>query len=127
MTIEREILDPKLAVALDEIDAVLAKHAIAGAVCVASSTHAAFRLTFPAWSAVQIDEKGLSIKSSVKRDGREHLAASTHLLLSLRDLTVLQGTNLVHIGEVALETMKEHGVEVDHGVLGGDDEGGVRQ
>lgn len=123
----REIQDPKLAVALDEISAVLARHKIAGAICVASSTHAAYRLSFPDWSAVQPTDEGVHITSSSERDGKEHLASSMHMLLSLRDLLLLHAKNMIDIADVTLVALSEQGVKVTHELFGDDDIGGTEQ
>ena len=72
----RAIQDPKLELALDEINAVLKKHAIAGAVCVASSTHAAFRLSFPEWSCIQLEGEGVRFARG-RVDLRRYRWAST--------------------------------------------------
>ena len=119
MTMVHEIIDPKLARALDEIDAVLNKHEIAGHICLASSTHAAFRFTLPKWSAVQVD----SGKARVKLTAGEHelAASSMHLILGLRDLSVMRAKVMIDLGELLEKKLKEAGIEVEHEFFGGDD------
>ena len=111
-------ISPMLKEVRAEVQAVLDKHKIAGAVVLSSSTHAEFWLSLPEWSAIQLrDQDGqatISIKSNSERDGQAHLESSMHLLLSMRDSSVNFATGLVHMGEVALEALAAAGVEVDH-------------
>jgi len=113
-------VDPKLKEAMAEIAVILAKYKIAGAVQLASSTHAEFQFHLPAWSAIQIADKPdksdieIRIKSSSKRDGPEHLASSLHMLLSIQDMATAHAGYLQHMAEYVLTTLKEQGVEVDH-------------
>jgi len=118
MTIEREILDPKLRTALDEIDAVLRKHAIGGHIALVSSTHAAFRLTLPSWSGIQLlpGEEGVHFK--FKGANREHVASSIHAVLSLRDLVTRQSIVLCDLGDFVEKQLRKHGFEFEHGMFG---------
>jgi hypothetical protein len=118
MTIEREILDPKLAEALDEIEAVLRRRQLAGNVVLASSTHAAFRFVLPEWSGVQF-ETPERLRVRMKAGEREHGSSTMHLVLSLRDLVTHQAAMLIHLAETVLAKLAEHGVEVDHAPFGG--------
>ena len=120
MTIEREILDPILRQALDEIEAVLKRHAIAGNILVASSTHAAFRLHFPEWSGVRLEGPG-RIRIKLKSADQEHANASVHLLLSLRDLSLRQALSVDNIADVVMKQLEAEGATFEHKPFGGDD------
>lgn len=117
MTIEREILDPKLADALREIDAVLEKYQIAGNIMLASSTHAAFRFSLPKWSGVQIEGDRLHVK--LQSSDPAHAESSLHLVLSLRDLTARSANLLVGVADAVLRELKAGGAVVLHSPFGG--------
>lgn len=113
-------VDPKLKEAMAEITSVLDKYKIAGAVQLASSTHAEFQFHLPEWSAIQIVDKPdmsdieIRIKSSSKRDGPGHLESSIHMLLSIQDMATAHAGYLQHLSEYVIATLKEQGVEVEH-------------
>lgn len=110
MPVEPGIQDPVLAEAMSEINAVLARHKIAGAICLASSKYAAFRLSFPDWSLVQVTEQGINV--STRGDDRERSEASIHLLFSLRDLVMLQGVHLGQISNAITTALEAEGVRI---------------
>ena len=116
-----EDISPMLKEARAEVQAVLDKHKIAGAVVLSSSTHAEFWLSLPEWSAVQLteheDQLALRIKSSSERDGQAHLEASMHLLLSLRDSSMNFAMGLVQLGDAAVKALEGEGMEVEHTTL----------
>ena len=115
--------DPRLKEAMAEIEGILAKYEIAGAVQLASSTHAEFKIHFPEWSAVQLQERPdksdveIRIKSSSERDGQGHLESSMHLLLSIRDMASAHAGYLHHLSEYVVKTLRDEGVEVEHKTL----------
>jgi hypothetical protein len=118
MPIEPEILDPKLRAALDEIETVLRKHQVAGNVVLASSTHAAFRLIFPEWSGIRLE--GVDrVRIKLKSADPEHAAASLHLVLSLRDLSLTQALSVDLVAKTVLGELQRRGIEVDHEMFGG--------
>ena len=124
MALEAEILDAKLLVALDEIVALLEKHKIAGAISLASSTHAGFRLHFPDWSCVTLHgPHGVFVKAKGEAD-TERLGASLHMLFSLTELTQLHSVQLTTISQRVSEAVRAHGVEITRGPdLTGTDDG----
>ena len=76
-------VSPILKQARAEIEALLDRHGIGGAIHLAGSTGAEFWLQFPKWCAIQLTEEGARIKSSSERDGSQHLESS--LLQNLVD------------------------------------------
>lgn len=86
--------DPKLKEAAAEIDAICEKYGIAGFYCLASSTHAEFKVNFPAWSLIQLEgETGFRIRMKKSEHSEELVTASVHLAYSLRDMAGLQYQN----------------------------------
>jgi hypothetical protein len=74
-----------------EIEAVLKKHDMAGAITVISKERAAFKYHFPTWSCIILSETELRFRS--KREDypsreAQHQAAelSTHIILQMRDI-----------------------------------------
>jgi hypothetical protein len=116
---ETEITDPKLREALEEIEGVLAKRGLAGAICLASSTHAAFRLTMPAWSGIQVDQEKVFVR--LKAGDLEHASSSVHLVLSLADLLALQARNANALARLVLQALYDRGWGVTHRPYGGPD------
>lgn len=71
-----------------EIEKVLKKYEIAGAVCLASRTHAQFVIAFPKWSLINF--KGESLQMHAKKNDSDTTLASFRLLHSLRDMLLMQ-------------------------------------
>ncbi|WP_190795217.1 hypothetical protein [Leptolyngbya sp. FACHB-541] len=84
--------DPKLKEAAAEIDAICKKYGIAAFYGLASSTHAEFKLNFPKWSMISIEEQGFRFRA--KSAEPERSEASIHLAYSLRDIAGLMFQNL---------------------------------
>lgn len=109
-----EDADPKLKEIGDEIRKLMQKHKVAGCFQLASSTHAEFGMELPEWSAIQITDEGLRVKSSSERDGKQHLESSLHLLFSMRDCATSQAGYLIKFSKAVETVLKKEGVEIDH-------------
>ena len=119
MPIEKEILDPILKKALAEIADVLERHQIGGAIAVASSTHGAFRVHFPEWSLVQIDQVTGRLDARLRKDEHARTESSIHMLFSLNDLCTVNAINIdLACGEM-VNALREAGVEISHKAFGG--------
>ena len=102
--------DPKLKAAAAEIDAICEKYGIAGFYGLASSTHAEFKVNFPAWSLIQPDsEKGFRIRIKNAEHSHELIESSVHLAYSMRDMAGLQFQNF----EAVCKTLAER-IDIEH-------------
>lgn len=99
--------DPKLKQASAEIEAILNKYGIAGAICLASSTHGEWLLHFPTWSLVEMAPTGIRVRT--KAADPELTNASMHLLLGLRDQAGLQYQQL----EAVCQAVSRH-LDIEH-------------
>jgi hypothetical protein len=88
--------DPHLRKAMAEIQKLLRRYRIGGAITLVSKTHAEYAYQFPYWSVIQPErgpggEEGIRIRSfktyyRSKEEQREAMAASLHCLLQMRDI-----------------------------------------
>lgn len=78
--------DPKLKAAANEIDAVLKRYDIGGAMNLVSQTHGEFLISFPTWSGItkELDENGVErVRVRIKGKGEQEKAEGTvHLIVS---------------------------------------------
>ena len=117
-----EPYDAKLKEAMAEIKAILDKHDIGGSINLVSKTHSEFRFHFPSWSAAQFENGGEGIQIKCKRedypskkDQKEALELTCHVLLSIRDLC---GKAFMAMDQIR-GMIESHGIEIDHKPLTG--------
>lgn len=108
--------DEKLKIAAAEIKMIMRKHDIGGFISLVSKTHSEFRLEFPSWSVAQFegDGRGVRIRSKLedfqsKEDQHTATELTAHFILSARDMAIMNGENLMTLGELLAEYM-----EIEH-------------
>lgn len=114
--------DPKLASLAAKIQTILEQEGVAGTVALASPTHGEYVSFLPAWCGVQpiLGPNGeLGIRVKVKSSDSEHVNASAHAVLSLRDQSMMMAANWIKMADVMMDVLKKHGVEVEHEPFGG--------
>lgn len=84
--------DPKLQEAMTEIEAVLKKHDVAGAITLVSRSHSEHQILFPSWSAAQGDTKGIRFESKPptlqgRWEENQTFDESMNMVLQIRDLS----------------------------------------
>jgi hypothetical protein len=100
--------NPKLQAAMQEIDAICKKYGIAGAVSLASKTHASFKVIFPDWCGVQIQRDG-NLRITLKSAQREKAQVTMHVAFCLRDMSGLMFQNFEAITEYLVKNFNiEH-------------------
>jgi hypothetical protein len=76
-------------VVAEEIEAIMVKHNVGGAVFLASKDSAAWRFVLPEWSALQFEGGiGMRFKGTTRTpEGRILFESTLHFLLAVRDMT----------------------------------------
>jgi len=116
-----ETYDPKLRVAMKEIDAVLAKHDIAALVALQSQTHSEFKMAIePTWSLVRYIRKGDAVHIKLHHSKQPQLDQTTGMIWNFRDLAALFFTQMDAIAKkveqhskVTHKTFGPHGISND--------------
>ncbi len=106
--------DARLKVAAKEIRNILERHQVAGCINLASHSHGETCFFFPKWSLVQIADDGQSIRIGLRAKEAERSDQSAHLLMSLKDATVMQALSLTQVCEKFIAAVEAQGGTVDH-------------
>lgn len=110
--------DPRLKAAAKEINAVIKKYNIAGAIALASDTHSEFGLSMcPTWSGLSREENNLRVRLNAAEPAK--VDATMHVLLSLRDLCGQQFLQLSEAAEVVIGEIEKQGGSLEHIPLSG--------
>jgi hypothetical protein len=113
--------DPRLKDAMRAISRILRQYDIAGAITLASKTHAEFRYQFPTWSIVQPErgpqgEEGVRIRTfgtwyRSQEEQRAAAEASLHCLYQIRDIA---GQTFLAFDALATQIEAATGWQIEH-------------
>lgn len=111
---DRDPTDPKLKVAMAEMNAIFKKHDLGGYCIMISETHSEFRFFFePTWSAIKWVDEGIRITAKQSEIGKEAahrlIEGAASILFGVRDL-MTYGFSICD--KVAVMLAKN--IEVDH-------------
>lgn len=97
-----------------EIEAVLKKHDMAGAITVVSKERAGFKYHFPTWSCINLSETELRFRSKLEdypsREAQHQATElSVHIILQMRDIAA----QTFHMCETINKKLEEK-MEIEH-------------
>ncbi len=106
--------DPKLRVAMKEIDDVLAKHDIGALVALQSRSHTEFKMAIePTWSLVRYIRKGEAVHIKLHHSKQPQLDQTTAMIFNFRDMAALFFSQMDFIAK----KVEQH-AKVDHKPFG---------
>lgn len=105
----------------DEVEAVLKKYDVGGALLLVSKTSAAWRSIFPSWCGLQPDPVHvlrLRMKGATPED-KDNASATMHFIATIREMCSDYQNLYGRIWRMAVDALQKQGAEVSHEPLGG--------